>query len=453
MNLSAKILNYLLKGIYGKRGEKESHFLAEKSVYSFAVLAASLGFNFIINLLFTRFLGAEIYGLFSYITTTILVIVVFALLGTDTFLVRELAFDEHKSTKHLLQWGQSRLTITVILSIVIFALILFFVHSYLELPLVPTLTGLLLIPVIAFLRYYTAVLQGKKMVIAAQVPEKIIRPVVFLALLLIYFLIPVEKNLYESVLSVIVLNILAFAIALGYAFSRFNPVVRTLPNDREEEIVADTKRWEKSSMTLFWISGIIILNGRTDILMLGALTNAESVGVYTIAYRLSEIIAFSLLVINFPLSPLISNLFVRKEIQKLQSVIKRGVRLAFLMAMPLFLLFVFFSEKVLSVFGETFTGGSNTLIILCVAQLVNVLIGSVNKILTMAGFEKEAFRSLVLSVLVNITLNLYLIPEMGIDGAAYATATSMVLWNLMMLYYVIKRVGVNPTIFSLKWSK
>ena len=49
----------------------------------------------------------------------------------------------------------------------------------------------------------------------------------------------------------------------------------------------------------------------------------------------------------------------------------------------------------------------------------------------------------------NIILNGLLIPVFGTIGAALATAMSMAAWNLIMIVFITRRLGLNPTVLSL----
>jgi O-antigen/teichoic acid export membrane protein len=44
-------------------------------------------------------------------------------------------------------------------------------------------------------------------------------------------------------------------------------------------------------------------------------------------------------------------------------------------------------------------------------------------------------------------MDLALIPRFGIEGAAIASAVSLITWNLTLLYRVRQRLGINPTVF------
>jgi Na+-driven multidrug efflux pump len=47
--------------------------------------------------------------------------------------------------------------------------------------------------------------------------------------------------------------------------------------------------------------------------------------------------------------------------------------------------------------------------------------------------------------LLNIILNATLIPLWAGEGAAIATATSMMLWNILLVWFVYKRLNIYAT--------
>ena len=81
------------------------------------------------------------------------------------------------------------------------------------------------------------------------------------------------------------------------------------------------------------------------------------------------------------------------------------------------------------------------------ACLVNALCGSVGLLLIMTGYERKAAAIMGTAALLNIIMNVVLIPLYGTVGAAISTAVSMVAWNLAMLYQVIRIHHINPSIF------
>ena len=52
------------------------------------------------------------------------------------------------------------------------------------------------------------------------------------------------------------------------------------------------------------------------------------------------------------------------------------------------------------------------------------------------------------SAVINIVLNLALIPLLGLTGAAISTALTMIMWNVTMFIYVRNKLGINPTLIT-----
>ena len=50
---------------------------------------------------------------------------------------------------------------------------------------------------------------------------------------------------------------------------------------------------------------------------------------------------------------------------------------------------------------------------------------------------------MTLGIISNLILNSLLVPKFGIQGAAIATSTSMILWNVVMLYFVIRKTKIK----------
>jgi O-antigen/teichoic acid export membrane protein len=115
---------------------------------------------------------------------------------------------------------------------------------------------------------------------------------------------------------------------------------------------------------------------------------------------------------------------------------------------------LFFGEIVLGLFGQEFIGAYDALIILAVGQTINALAGSVGFLLTMTQYQQIAVIVIGVSTLLNIGLNAIMIPKWGIEGSAFATAISVVFWNVTLFFFVVKKINVNASIFSLvrlKW--
>ena len=106
-----------------------------------------------------------------------------------------------------------------------------------------------------------------------------------------------------------------------------------------------------------------------------------------------------------------------------------------MLTFPLFLLFIFFSKDfIFFLFGEEYVQAQYALRILCVGTFVNAFFGAVGILLQIHEKQNFIFKVHIIAAVLNVVLNLLLIPRYGIEGAAAATSTAMVFWNV--LYYV-----------------
>jgi O-antigen/teichoic acid export membrane protein len=89
------------------------------------------------------------------------------------------------------------------------------------------------------------------------------------------------------------------------------------------------------------------------------------------------------------------------------------------------------------------------MIIIVAAQLINTACGPAGNTLEMTGFEKYAFLSMFAGSITNIALNCLLIPWYGITGAAIANGCGIVICNLMMVYFVQRKLKINPAVWGM----
>ena len=208
-------------------------------------------------------------------------------------------------------------------------------------------------------------------------------------------------------------------------------------------------RWEPKTLLLY--SGTVLLAGmsglllkRTDRIMLGILSSAKSVGIYSAAANLAIQAALFLTSFNAIFSPIISDLFHRGRMRELEALFKTTTKWIFTLTLPVVLILVLFARPIMRVFGPGFSSGATVLITLAIAQVVNASVGSVGFVLTMTGRHKIALiNSLALGGL-NVLLNLLLIPPYGVLGAAIATGISIALINVTKLIEVYWLYKLHP---------
>jgi O-antigen/teichoic acid export membrane protein len=193
------------------------------------------------------------------------------------------------------------------------------------------------------------------------------------------------------------------------------------------------------------ISGMHVINHRTDTLMLGAMNGVEAVGIYTVASRGAQLILLIQIAVNAALAPTIAGLYAAGKMRRLQSVITKSARGVLLISMLIAIALILFGNQFLTLFGPEFILGYSSLAILAGGCVVNAATGAVGLVLMMTRHERDAAVGVGSGVALNVVLNALLIPQWGAEGAATASSLSMIARNLLMVLLVYRRLGIHST--------
>ena len=210
-----------------------------------------------------------------------------------------------------------------------------------------------------------------------------------------------------------------------------------------------TKKLLSTSLPMMFSTSILLIMSWADSIIIGIFRSEFDVGVYNVAIKLAMVSSIVLTAVNSIVAPKLSSSFNNNKTLEFKKIVKDSTKIIFFSAFPIILFLFLFPEFLLSIFGEDFIIGKNALLILLVGQSVSVLSGSVGFILQMTGKEKIFQNVLFLALLVNIGLNILLIPTYGILGAAIASTISIVFWNLTSVMYIYKEHQVL-TFFNFK---
>jgi O-antigen/teichoic acid export membrane protein len=434
----------------------DSEIIFKKSFVSLLIKAFSMTSSFFIVIVLAPVLGPEGYGVYLFSLSIISVILIPSEVGLPFVIVRETikayAHSNWKTIKKLWNWGDKFIFTLSILGICIGVLIGLYGGRWLnEMQRTVLLIGLVTIPLVALSNKYSASIQGLNHVILGQLPSKIIRPALMLMLILI-----VDWSWQDEILTPgYVMGIYGIVMFIVLISSKI--ILQKVQPKQLQKIQSsfhDSLEWRKSTIVLTMIGGLLLLNSHMDIIMLGLMATDKDVGIYGVVSQLSLLVIFGLVAINQVLQPNIARIYNQKNLVELQKIVTFSARVVFILAIPPVLLLLFSGEWVLlQLFGEQYKSGSVSLSILVLGQIVNVTIGSVGMILNMTGNERHAASGVIAALILNLVLNMLLIPLYGMTGAAIATSTSLAAWNVMLHKRVRKILRVEPSIFGSTFLK
>lgn len=197
---------------------------------------------------------------------------------------------------------------------------------------------------------------------------------------------------------------------------------------------------------LFGTSMVLLMNW-TDNIMLGVFRSEDEVGVYDVAFRIAILAGAILQAVNSIAAPKFAECFASGDYTGLRHIAVSSTRVMFWVTAPIVIVCGALPGLILSLFGEQFIVASTAFMILLIGTLINAASGSVGFILRMTGKERIFQNILFAATVINISLNAWLIPTHGINGAAVASVTSLAFWNLTSVYYVKRLYGFYTIYF------
>ncbi|MGD1911149.1 MAG: flippase [Rivularia sp. (in: cyanobacteria)] len=427
-----------------KHSQSLKQRLIRGAVGSFGLKIISTGLAFLLNLLLARSLGSEGLGTYALVITWIGLLGLPAKLGFPQLLVRNVAIYSSQAKWDLLRGLIRRayqITAALSLALAIVVAVLAWLWGKDSQIFLTLLVGLIALPLNSFRVLNQSVMSGLHKVVQGQLPENLIAPLLMLLLTLSSYAIVDNKIAPELVITFYV-GVAVITVLIG-----LNQLSRALPSEMfTMEPHYTTWRWIQTAVPFMVFGALYMVNSQTDVIMLGAIKGAESVGLYVVANKISSLVIFILTASNSALGPNIASLYAVGKLAELERIISKASKVVLFFSCIIAISIFLFKNTLLGLFGKEFLESQNVLVILMIGQLVNAFVGPVGLLLNMSGNEKLSLIAFSLSAVTNIALNYYLIPGYDVEGAALATAISTIVWNLASMIFVIKRLGINPTV-------
>lgn len=206
------------------------------------------------------------------------------------------------------------------------------------------------------------------------------------------------------------------------------------------------------SLPLLGSSMVGVISGQIDTIMLGFFSNtsAADVGVYNAAMPTGRLISAFGMAFGTILFPVITEHLARGEEESAVSIASITMRWTVAVAFPVTLLLTVFSGTILrALFGQAYMAGSFVLAIMAGAALLNATVNPLTKFLKAKDMTQWIFVNSVITTVLNVPLNVALIPVYGIAGAGIATVAAGVLGSLLATVEVVGLLRIRPSLRGL----
>jgi len=268
--------------------------------------------------------------------------------------------------------------------------------------------------------------------------EEISQPGMNLLLILLFLLI--GWGLSGALIAVVLSYGVAFALAIYYNKITFHETLKA-----RVEVMPLRKDLIAFSLLTALAGTAAILIDWVDRLMVGYFRPNAEVGIYQASVMSSTLFIIFLVAMKSILSPMIANLYHKERMKQLEELYRVSTKWTLYLSLPFFIVICLVPEDLLAgIWGDEYKSGAIVLIILSVAALINVGTGAGDVLLIMTGRQVPMFVISSVSLIASISLNLILIPRLGLPGAAIGTAFAISGFFLAVLFYVRKSLGIWP---------
>lgn len=196
------------------------------------------------------------------------------------------------------------------------------------------------------------------------------------------------------------------------------------------------------------VSGVVAMIWRRfDVILVAALAGPAEAAIYGTAIRFLVLGALGIQAIQMTLSPQLSRLFAHDDIEGARQLYRTATLWMMIATWPIYIATGAAASLVIPIFGREdadYSAGAPVVVVLSAAMLIATACGSVDAVLLMSGRSLLSLVNAVVTLLVNVVLDVILIPPFGIMGAAVGWACSIVVRNVMTTFQVNRLMRMSP---------
>jgi len=419
-----------LPSILGKRFRVE---LLATGIYS--VLGALL------TIILARILDPDGYGLLFLALSVCGVLRIFAKLGIGKSTGKYIATYKEKNPEQIPNILKFGLVLNCSL-ILLVSIMIYFFHDFIaqavgEPDLSPfILLGALYVAFSALNYYCRRTLQGFESIKASSI-SKIVKSVVKFILSIILVLLG-----YGAIGAFMghILGLVAASI-IGISFLYFQHYQNQISVPIEPGL---RKRILEYSLPITLTSTSANIDRNLDTILVGFFIGPMAVAFYTVGKQVISFIETPVSALGFSLSPSYESQRAQGNPDVAAKIYEEGMVHTLLLYIPASAGLIIISEPfVLLIFGEEYLGAVSVLQVLAVYAVFLAMVKITGSGLDFLGKAKQRSIIRAITTILNVILNLILIPTLGVVGAAIATLISYSIYSLSNVYLMHAELPIN----------
>jgi O-antigen/teichoic acid export membrane protein len=206
--------------------------------------------------------------------------------------------------------------------------------------------------------------------------------------------------------------------------------------------------WLGTALPILLAEGFYFLLAYTDVLLLQQFRPPDDVAVYYAAAKTLALVSFIYYSVAMTAAHRFSSFHAAGDREGLAQFLRQTIRWTFWPSLCATALLLAFGRPLLSLFGPQFTAGYHLMFILAIGLLARSSIGPIERFLNMLGQQRLCALVYATAFAINIGLGLVLIPRLGTDGAAIATASAILVETISLFLVARRRLGFHAFVFG-----
>ncbi|MBN1596004.1 flippase [candidate division FCPU426 bacterium] len=398
--------------------------VAKNTLATLASVGLNRLFNYFLIIYIARIWGAEAFGEYALILSTLAIFEVLADFGLETVMTKEIS----RNSASLPRYFGNMVCLRLIFSLLAFGSMIVFLFL---LGSSGDLIGLA--AVVGFSVFFTSNAKHSISIMTAYQRMELPALASFLTNTgrVVFSMIAIWKGAgIIWLLGIQTMTAMLYA-GLVYCF------LKTITQPRFEVHTRSWKALLQQALPLALVQWFAIMHSRIDVVMLATLRNQATVGFYNAAYRLMEIFYLWASLYSGVLFPVIAAYFGVQH-EKLKFVYEKSLKYFIVILLPTALGCIAFAPDIIRIiYGEKYTASVPVLqILMCILPFLSFNYVHSRYLIAM-GRQKTLIIILALGTAANICLNAVFIPYYGALGAAAVTCISEFL--LFILYLATLR--------------
>jgi O-antigen/teichoic acid export membrane protein len=414
---------------------------------AFLIRVFSAALIYLLQILLARWMGGPEFGVYVYVWTLLLVIGDLADLGIATAAQRFVPEYTRRRAFDLLRGFLTRsrwLAVGSATAIALFGeLTLFALRPYIgDTFLVPLSLACLTLPLYSLMQVQDGIARSYNWIYVALLPTYILRHLAILIVIAAAYLLDFPAAAETAIVAVaiaIVVTAIGQTVALNRKLAREVP-----PGPKALEI----KTWYATALPILFVEGFYLLLTNTDVLAMQVFRPSEDVAVYYAAVKTLAPIAFVHFAVSAAVAHRFSEYHVGADRVRLTSILRDSIRWTFWCSLAMSAIVLAAGRPLLWLFGPNFVAGYHLMFILAIGLMARASVGPIERLLIMLGEQRICATIYAIAFALNLVLCIVLIPRIGVEGAAAATSTALVVESIMLFYVTKRRLGLHAFIWG-----